>query len=136
VKAVGEGVLAAFSEPEAAVQVGLALPGLLARGTATRDLRPRAAIHHGAAFAATLDDRLDYFGTTVSRVARLLPLARGGEVVLSRAVAADPRVAALLRARGLEGEVLAVDLPGCGPALRLRPAPLVPVPAADQAGGR
>jgi hypothetical protein len=33
-------------------------------------------------------------------------------VVLTQAVAGDPQVAALLAARGLEGELLEADLPG------------------------
>ena len=48
---------------------------------------------------------------------RLLPLARGGELILTRAVAADPGVAALLLARGLEGEVLQGDSTAQGQVL-------------------
>ncbi len=112
VKTVGEGVLAAFGETAAAVRVGLDLPALLARREATRDLRLRVGVHRGPAMAATINDHLDYFGSTVSQAARVLELARGGEVVLSQAVAADAEVAALLRARGLVGQVVPADRPG------------------------
>lgn len=62
---------------------------------------------------------MGYFGTTARQAMRLPPLARGGELVLTRAVAADPRVAILFQARGLEGEVLPTDLPDHPHVLRL-----------------
>jgi hypothetical protein len=56
--------------------------------------------------AATLNDQLDYFGTTARQAAGTLAHARAGELVLTRAVAADPEVAALLGERGLATEVV------------------------------
>jgi class 3 adenylate cyclase len=112
VKTVGEGVLAAFSDTAAAVETALDLQGLLAASEMTRGLRLRAAVHRGPALAATLNDHLDYFGSTLGQAARILQEARGGEVLLTEAVASDPEVAALLRRRGPEGELLPVDVPG------------------------
>jgi serine/threonine protein kinase/class 3 adenylate cyclase len=112
VKTLGEGVLAAFGETAAAVRVGLDLQGLLAERPVTWDLRVRVAVHRGPALAATINDHLDYFGSTVSQAMKVLERTRGGELILSQAVAADPQVAALLHARGLEGEVLPPDSPG------------------------
>jgi serine/threonine protein kinase/class 3 adenylate cyclase len=120
VKTVGEGVITVFGDPSAAVRVGLELPSLMARGTTTRGLRIRAAIHRGAATAATLNDRLDYFGATVRQATRLLQIAPGGGLVLSRELAADPQVATLLEAHGHEGEILRVDLPSHPYALLFR----------------
>ncbi len=61
---------------------------------------------------ATLNDHLDYFGTTV-RVASLLPkVCRAGEVVLSQAVAAEPTVADLVQSRGLQCEVVPAEVYG------------------------
>src|SRR5262249_6894968 len=65
IKTTGDGVLAAFGVPEDAVRVGLDLQGLLDSASATRGLQLRVGIHRGPALAATLNDRLDYFGTTV-----------------------------------------------------------------------
>jgi class 3 adenylate cyclase len=121
VKTVGEGVLAAFHEPAAAVRAALDLQPALAANEATRSLRLRVGLHHGPALAATINEHLDYFGTTVSQAAQLPGFARGGEVVLTQAVAGDPDVAALLQARGLESEILAEGLPGSSGLLhRLR----------------
>ena len=103
IKTVGDGILAAFSDPVAALRAGLALRDLAPAMSAGRALRPRLAIHRGPALTATLDDRLDYFGATVSRVGSLLASARGGELVLSETVAADPAVSALLCSLDVEG---------------------------------
>jgi serine/threonine protein kinase/class 3 adenylate cyclase len=120
VKTVGEGVLAAFSEPMGAVQAALGMQALLAQSADLGGLRLRVGVHRGPAMAATFNDQLDYYGATVRQASRLPGLARGGEVILTQAVAGDPQVAALLAARGLEGELLEADLPG---------APLLCLPA-------
>ena len=46
----------------------------------------------------TLNDRLDYFGSTVNMAARLQGQSAGGDIVLSRAVADDPAVQPLVAA--------------------------------------
>jgi serine/threonine protein kinase/class 3 adenylate cyclase len=121
IKTVNEGILASFPEPAAAVRAALALPELLSRSETTRDLRIRASIHQGPAMVATLDDHLDYFGTTVNLTTRALTLARGSQLVLTRAVAGDSSVATLLQSLGLKGEVRSDQLPGFpfGPLLIL-----------------
>jgi serine/threonine protein kinase/class 3 adenylate cyclase len=105
VKTVGEGMLAVFSDPAAAVRVAAGLPALLANNETTRPLGVRVAAHRGAALAATLNDHLDYFGATLNQARQLPALAASGEMVLSQVVAADPGVAALLQAKGLTGTV-------------------------------
>ncbi len=61
---------------------------------------------------ATLNDHLDYFGTTVSIASGLPGLARGGQVVMTRPVASDPRVAALFEERRLAPSVIEVEIKG------------------------
>ena len=48
----------------------------------------------------TLNDRLDYFGTTVNVAARLGGLSSGQDVVISQRVRTDGDVQRLLEARG------------------------------------
>jgi len=83
VKTTGDGLLAVFDAVDAAI--GAALEGqraLAAHGWgATGPLRVRMAIHTGAAHHR--DD--DYFGPVVNRVARLLAIGHGGQVLLSGA---------------------------------------------------
>jgi class 3 adenylate cyclase len=49
-------------------------------------------VHAGPSMVVTLNDRLDYFGSTVNMAARLQDQSAGGNIVLSRAVAGDPAV--------------------------------------------
>jgi class 3 adenylate cyclase len=111
VKTLGEGVLAAFLDPVAAVRVALDV----AAGSVPQhetSLRWRVGVHRGPVLAATINGQLDYFGALVSQVVRLPAFVRGGEVVLTQALAGDPSVAALLRTRGLAVGVLPDQLPG------------------------
>ena len=111
VKTIGEGILAVFGEPAAAVRAALDLPAALASGEKTKGLRLRAGVHRGPARVATLNDHLDYFGTTVHQASQLPRLAGVGELILTAAVAADTQVAALLQGRtGVE--MFQADLPG------------------------
>jgi class 3 adenylate cyclase len=115
IKTVGEGAVAAFPDPAAAVRVGLDIPEKTALGLAAgrerRELalHPRVGIHRGPVLVATLNGNLDYFGTTVSLAARLPGLIKGGEMVLTQSVAGDPQVAALLQSKGWDLEVMTGD---------------------------
>lgn len=97
VKTIGDAVMAVFRQPVHAVhamnraQIVLAMPG--ERG---RTLSLKAGIHHGPCIAVTLNERLDYFGTTVNVAARLVEQSTGGDVVISEAVFHDPAVRAWL----------------------------------------
>ncbi len=109
VKTVGEGILAAFDGPASAVKLGLQLEGVLRKSELTRSLRLRIGIHRGTALAANINDHLDYFGTTSRQVLKLCGQARDGELALSPSVAADPEVAAILKARGIEPVIEIVE---------------------------
>jgi serine/threonine protein kinase/class 3 adenylate cyclase len=99
VKAIGDGALAAFHEPAAALRTAFELNR---DGTASL----RLALHRGPALAATINDHLDYFGAVVRQLGAILQQAHSGERLLSQAVMDDPPVSALLHERGLEGEVI------------------------------
>jgi serine/threonine protein kinase/class 3 adenylate cyclase len=120
VKTVGEGMLASFGDVTAAVRTALGLPGELAASEVTRSLRLRSGIHRGRMLAATLNDQLDYFGTTARQATAILQHARGDELVLTRAVASDSEVGALLNARAIESEVVPTALAGHPHVIRIR----------------
>lgn len=103
VKTVDEGVRAAFTEPAAAVRAALELLRITSGGAA--DCRLGVAVHVGPAMVATINEHLDYFGTTVRQAERLLNLAAADQLLLSREVAADPQVAGVLRERALIASV-------------------------------
>ena len=80
-KTIGDAFCASFSRPHDAVAAMLAAQRALAAEdfSAVDGIRIRAAIHTG-----TADEREgDYFGPTVNRVARLLSIGHGGQVLLS-----------------------------------------------------
>jgi len=84
-KTLGDGCCAAFSRPQDAVAAMLAVQRALAAAdfSAVDGLRVRAAIHTG-----TADERDgDYFGPAVNRVARLLAIAHGGQILLASSTA-------------------------------------------------
>jgi adenylate cyclase len=97
VKTIGDAVMAVFRRPSAALRAMLsAQSSLSSPHTGMPPLLLKAGLHSGPCIAVTLNDRLDYFGSTVNMAARLEGLSTGGDVVISRAVHADPEVAEML----------------------------------------
>ncbi|MGQ0584438.1 MAG: adenylate/guanylate cyclase domain-containing protein [Reyranella sp.] len=92
VKTIGDAVMASFGDPANAVRAALAMQAAIA----DHDLELKLGVHVGPSVVVTLNDRLDYFGSTVNMAARLQGQSTGGDVVLSRAVADDPAVQAVL----------------------------------------
>ncbi len=86
IKTTGDGMLAVFDDPLGAVGAALTAQRALrdAPWGETGPLRVRMAFHAGA--AETRDG--DYFGPALNRVARILSIGHGGQVICS-AVAAD-----------------------------------------------
>src|SRR5207244_10762556 len=86
-----------FREPEGALRAVLKPQKILAAPPdSPAPLILKAGIHSGPCIAVTLNDRLDYFGSTVNMAARLESLSKGEDVIISRAVYDDPEVGALL----------------------------------------
>lgn len=92
VKTIGDAVMASFGDPAHAVKAALAMQ----KAIADHDLVLKLGVHAGPSVVVTLNDRLDYFGSTVNMAARLQGQSDGGDIVLSRTVADDPAVQALL----------------------------------------
>jgi len=84
-KLVGDSVCAAFASAPDALHAALGIQRALAEETwgATGALRVRIALHTGTVTAA--ED--DYHGPPLNRVARLLALVPGGQILLSRPTA-------------------------------------------------
>ncbi len=120
VKTMGEGVLASFADVEAAVRTALDIVERLASESGRSQLRPRLGIHRGTTLAATLNDHLDYFGSTARQAVATLDFARGGELILTQAVAADPAVAALLNSRNISSEVIPLERAAMPRLIRIR----------------
>ncbi|MBA2705055.1 MAG: hypothetical protein H0U60_14535 [Blastocatellia bacterium] len=113
VKTIGDAVMAIFRRPVGALKAMLAAQELLA---APPDGMPpltlKAGIHEGPCIAVTLNDRLDYFGSTVNMAARLESLSTGDDVVISHAIYDDAEVCELMRAENLQAAPFEIMLKG------------------------
>jgi class 3 adenylate cyclase len=107
VKTIGDAIMAVFPRPVAALRSVLKAQDELATcGTGEMPLVLKAGIHQGHCIAVTLNDRLDYFGSTVNLAARLERYSSGEDVIISETVRSDPEVALFLSKPGgrLEAE--------------------------------
>jgi class 3 adenylate cyclase len=98
VKTIGDAIMAAFTTPADALAAALDIQRELADFNAkdSRALTIKVGLHEGPCIAVNLNGRLDYFGTTVNKAARLQDQSEGGDIVVSQEVAEDPAVAGLL----------------------------------------
>jgi predicted ATPase/class 3 adenylate cyclase len=101
VKTTGDGMLAVFDDPIAAIDSALTAQRALRDGRwgETGPLRVRMALHAGA--AESRDG--DYFGPALNRVARILAIGHGGQVLTSA-------VCAILSRDRLPATVELIDL--------------------------
>ena len=107
VKTIGDAVMASFADPAQAVRAALAMQAN-AIGAQEPDLVLKVGVHAGPSVVVTLNDRLDYFGSTVNMAARLQGQSDGDDIVLSQAVAADPAVQEILAAVPKRQETVAL----------------------------
>ena len=79
VKTIGDAVMATFSTPDRALAAALrmreAMPHLNGGHNGNGDLQLKIGIHEGPCLAVVLNDRQDYFGSTVNIAARVQALA-------------------------------------------------------------
>ncbi len=139
VKTIGDAVMAAFREPASAVRAALAVQHAAAAynetaGEAGGPLVVKLGLHSGPCIAVSLNDRLDYFGSTVNLAARLEGQSRGGDIVLSERVRDDPTVRALLAEEAPAALVAeTAEMKGFAGAIRYwrlpAPAETIPAPA-------
>ena len=96
VKTMGDSVMAAFNHPAAALQaIREAQAQILLNNK--QPLLIKAGIHRGPCIVVNLNERLDYFGSTVNIAARLPGFSQGSEVIFSAPVYNDPEVSAFLK---------------------------------------
>ena len=89
IKTIGDSIMAVFADPAAGVKAALDILRRMAafnQVPADFPLRVKLGLHTGPAMAVTLNDRLDYFGTTVNIASRLEGQAQGDDLIVSRAL--------------------------------------------------
>jgi class 3 adenylate cyclase len=105
VKTIGDAVMATFPTPNRAVAAALRMREAmrdLNDGRSREDLLLKIGIHEGPCLAVVLNDRQDYFGTTVNIAARVQALADSRTILATRSVVSDPQASALLETSGLK----------------------------------
>jgi len=113
VKTIGDAVMAVFRHPPSALKAMLRAQQILAAPPdGGSPLTLKAGIHTGPCIAVTLNDRLDYFGSTVNMAARLEALSTGSDVIISHALYDDPEVRALIDSNELAAQPFDVELKG------------------------
>ncbi|HSE17717.1 MAG TPA: adenylate/guanylate cyclase domain-containing protein [Pyrinomonadaceae bacterium] len=97
VKTIGDAVMAVFRSAADGLLAMLEVQQALAEpADGSPPLQLKAGLNTGPCIAVTLNDRLDYFGSTVNMAARLECLSSGSDVIISRSVYEDPRVQELI----------------------------------------
>jgi class 3 adenylate cyclase len=93
VKTIGDSVMAVFFRPVCALRALVQVQ----KKIAAMGLSLKAGLHAGACMAVNLNERLDYFGSTVNIAARLGSLSSGENVVISSTIFNDPDVQSWLK---------------------------------------
>ena len=104
VKTIGDAVMATFPTPDRAVAAALRMREAMHAHNDDRsreNLLLKIGIHEGPCLAVVLNDRQDYFGTTVNIAARVQALADSRTILATGAVVTHPQASSLLRINGL-----------------------------------
>ena len=115
VKTIGDAVMAVFRQPASALRAMLhAQERLASPPDGMEPLQLKAGLHMGPCIAVTLNDRLDYFGSTVNMAARLEGQSTGDDVIISSAIYNDPEVREFLSdpRHGLTATTFEIPLKG------------------------
>ena len=113
VKTIGDAVMAVFRCAADGLIAMLEVQRTLAQPPeGTMPLQLKAGLHTGPCIAVTLNDRLDYFGSTVNLAARLEALSSGNDVIISRPVFEDTQVHDLLESKRLSATEFDMSLKG------------------------
>lgn len=110
VKTIGDAIMAVFTRPENALLAAHELHDQVDRYVRQkghdRGAELKIGLHEGPCIAVTLNEKLDYFGTTVNLAARVQNLSRGRDIVVTRSLARNTRDCESLRGLGWQAESL------------------------------
>jgi class 3 adenylate cyclase len=104
VKTIGDAVMATFPTPDRALAAALRMREAMRRlndGRNGHDLLLKIGIHEGPCLAVVLNDRQDYFGTTVNIASRVQGLADSRSILATGPVVTHPQASSLLATSGL-----------------------------------
>ena len=126
VKTIGDAVMATFPTPDRAVAAALRMREAMRELNSSNDredLLLKIGVHEGPCIAVTLNERQDYFGSTVNIASRVQGLANSQSIFATGSVVEDKKTIELLKSkaltpqsnnvslRGIEREVLVYAIP-------------------------
>jgi class 3 adenylate cyclase len=116
VKTIGDAIMAVFTKPENALRAAHELHAEVDRYVRQkghdRGVELKVGLHEGPCIAVTLNDKLDYFGTTVNLAARVQNLSRGGDIVVTESLARVTTDCEALRQHGWKSEAMQAHAKG------------------------
>jgi adenylate cyclase len=116
VKTIGDAVMAVFTDPRDALRTAVemieAFDDLETAKKLKNAIIVKVGIHHGPCIAVTLNERIDYFGTTVNIAARVQGLSDGRDVMASGKIFTESNAAEFLREKGWAQEAFTTSLKG------------------------
>ncbi|PKL74855.1 MAG: hypothetical protein CVV27_18380 [Candidatus Melainabacteria bacterium HGW-Melainabacteria-1] len=131
VKTIGDAVMAVFQDPLRALRCALEIQQVFGERKQRQPEHPivvKLGLHLGPSIALNLNERLDYFGTTVNKAARIQSESLGEDIVLSPAMLESEGVLELIA--GMPLSAFEKNLKGLSGLTRLyRLEPLKPQPA-------
>lgn len=103
VKTIGDAIMAAFTVPADALQAAIAMHRQLKALNQQLALPPedelilKIGIDVGSCISVTLNERIDYFGTTVNTAARVQATSKGNDIAVTNALLKDEAAAAIVK---------------------------------------
>lgn len=90
IKTIGDAIMAAFTSPDDGIKAAIAMQAEMQKfnlnqlsNSRDNQLILKIGVHAGACISVTLNDRADYFGTTVNTAARVQALSQGNDIVFT-----------------------------------------------------
>jgi class 3 adenylate cyclase len=108
VKTIGDAIMAVFTKPDSALRAAHDLHSLVDKHVREKGhaegVQLKVGLHAGPCIAVTLNERLDYFGTTVNLAARVQGMSEGGDILVTQALADRTGNCEPLRQQGWHSE--------------------------------
>ncbi|MFC1665436.1 adenylate/guanylate cyclase domain-containing protein [Pseudomonadota bacterium] len=99
VKMIGDAIMAVFVDPADCLRCGFQIHHDIGSFNDHSEKPPivlKLGMHSGRCISVTMNDRLDYYGSTANMAARLQAQSLGGDIVLSMGLSEDPAISEIL----------------------------------------
>ncbi len=111
VKTIGDAIMGVFTNPAACLRAIMNAQKEFAKDGVDA-ICLKAGIHSGPCIAVTLNNRLDYFGTTVNLASRLEGFSNGSDIIVSNSVYEDLEVKKIISQYSLSVDSLNTEIKG------------------------